>query len=125
MTTQLQTVHLTEADFEKWDQGVLTPEETEKFLAHTAGCAYCGEMWFAHMSRKEDQLMEPPAYLADEIMQRVHQPDVVIVQKARTTSKRMQLFLYSLKVSMALAASIYTIFSMDTASLDLIMNLFK
>lgn len=124
MTTQLQTVHLTEADFERWDQGVLSPEETEQFLSHTANCAYCGDAWFAHMSRAEELLMEPPAYLADEILHRVHQPDVVIAQKARTTSKRMQLFLYSLKVSMALAASIYMIFTMDTETLELIMNIF-
>ena len=124
MTTKLQNIHLTEADFEKWDQGVFTPEETEQFLSHTAGCAYCGDAWFAHMSRVPEMLEEPPAYLADEILQRVHQPDVVIVQRAHTTSKRMQLFLYSLKVSMALAASIYMIFAMDTNTLELIMNIF-
>lgn len=124
MTTQLQAVHLTEADFERWDQGVLTSEELERFLAHTACCGYCGDAWFAHMSRTEELLEEPPAYLADEILQRVHQPDVVIAQKAHTTSKRMQLFLYSLKVSMALAASIYMIFTMDTETLELIMNIF-
>lgn len=125
MTTQLQTVHLTEADFERWDQGVLTPAQTESFLAHTANCAYCGDAWLVHMSRTPELLKEPPAYLADEILQRVHQPDVVIAQKARTTSKRMRLFLYSLKVSMALAASIYMIFTMDTATLELIMNIFN
>ena len=68
---------------------------------------------------------EPPAYLADEILQRVRQPDVVVAQRAHTTSKKMQLFLYSLKVSMALAASIYMIFAMDTSTLDLIMNIFN
>ncbi len=124
MTTQLQTVHLSEADFERWEQGVLTPEQIERLLAHTASCGCCGDAWFAHMSRTGEMLEEPPAYLADEILQRVRQPDVVIAQKAHTTSKRMQLFLYSLKVSMALAASIYMIFTMDTATLELIMNIF-
>lgn len=125
MTTQLQMIHLTEADFEKWERGVLSPAQTEAFLSHTASCAYCGDAWLAHMSRTPETLIEPPAYLADEIMQRVRQPDVVIAQKAHTTSKRMRLFLYSLKVGMALAASIYTIFAMDTAALGQIMNLFK
>lgn len=125
MTTQIQNVHLTDADFERWDQGVLTPAQTERFLAHTAECAFCGDAWMAHMSRTPEALSEPPAYLMDEILQRVRQPDVVIAQKAHTTSKRMQLFLYSLKVSMALAASIYMIFTMDTATLELIMNIFN
>ena len=125
MTTQLQMIHLTEADFERWDRGVLSSGETELFLAHTASCACCGDAWFAHMSRAPELLQEPPAYLADEILQRVRKPDVVVAQRAHTTSKKMQLFLYSLKVSMALAASIYMIFAMDTSTLDLIMNIFN
>lgn len=124
MNTQLITTHLTEADFQKWERGILTPAETEAFLTHTASCAYCGDAWLAYMSRAEETLPEPPAYLADEILQRVHQPDVVIAQKAHTTSKRVQLALYSLKVGMALAASIYMIFTMDTDMLQVMMNVF-
>lgn len=123
MNTELITTHLTDADFERWEQGILSPAKTEAFLSHTAGCAHCGDAWFAYMSRRQDTLPEPPAYLAEEIMQRVHQPDVVIAQKAHTTSKRMQLAIYSLKVGMALAASIYMIFTIDTEALQVMMNI--
>ena len=74
------------------------------------------------MSRHEEALVEPPAYLAEEITERVHQPDVVIAQKAHTTSKRVQLLIYSLKVGVALAASIFMLFAMDSQMLDQITN---
>lgn len=127
MTTESKDIHLTEHDFEAWEQGILSDTQAQVFLMHTANCPHCGDAWLAYMSRHAEALPEPPAYLAQEIIERVHQPDVVIVQKARRTSKRAQLFLYSLKVGVALAASIYMIFTMDTQMFDLMMNftLFK
>ena len=118
MTTELKNIHLTERDFEAWEQGILSGIQAETFLTHTANCPHCGDAWFSYMSRHEEALVEPPAYLAEEITERVHQPDVVIAQKARTTSKKVQLLLYSLKVGVALAASIYMLFAMDTQMFD-------
>lgn len=123
MTTELKNIHLTDHDFEAWEQGTLSDIQMEAFLTHTASCPHCGDAWFAYMSRHAEALPEPPAYLAQEITERVHQPDVVIAQKAHTTSKRVQLFLYSLKVGVALAASIYMIFAMDATTFDLMMNI--
>lgn len=123
MTTELSNIHLTERDMEAWEQGFLSDAQEEAFLRHTACCPHCGDAWFAYMSRRSEALEEPPAYVAEEILARVHDPDVVIAQKARTTSKKVQLLLYSLKVGVALAASIYMIFAMDTTTLDLMMNL--
>ena len=118
MTTELKNIHLTEHDFEAWEKGILSGAQMEAFLTHTANCPHCGDAWFVHMSRQEETLVEPPAYLAEEITERVHQPDVVIAQKAHTTSKKVQLLLYSLKVGVALAASIYMLFAMDTQMFD-------
>ena len=122
-----EQLHLTEHDFEAWEQGILSDAQMQSFLMHTANCPHCGDAWFAYMSRHTEALPNPPAYLTQEIIERVHQPDVVIAQKARRTSKRVQLFLYSLKVGVALAASIYMIFTMDTQMFDLMTNftLFK
>ena len=122
MTTTISNIHLSEQDFEAWEQGRLSDAQTEAFLTHTANCPHCGDAWFAYMSRHAEALPEPPAYLAQEITERVHQPDVVIAQKARTTSKKVQLLLYSLKVGVALAASIYMLFAMDPQMLDLMAN---
>lgn len=122
MTAELKNIHLTEHDFEAWEQGTLSDTQMEAFLTHTANCPHCGDAWFAYMGRHAEALPEPPAYLAQEITERVHQPDVVIARKARTTSKRMQLLLYSLKVGVALAASIYMLFAMDAQMFDLMAN---
>ena len=122
MTTELKNVHLTDRDFEAWEKGSLSDTQMEAFLTHTANCPHCGDAWFAYMSRHTEALPEPPAYLAQEITERVHQPDVVIAQKARTTSKKVQLFLYSLKVGVALAASIYMLFAMDAQMFEQITN---
>ena len=122
MSTELKNIHLTDHDFEAWEQGVLSDTQMEAFLTHTANCPHCGDAWFVYMSRHTETLPEPPAYLAQEITERVHQPDVVIAQKAHTTSKKVQLLLYSLKVGVALAASIYMLFAMDATTFDVIMN---
>ena len=122
MTTDLKNIHLTEHDFEAWEQGILSGTHAEAFLTHKASCHHCGDAWFAYMSRHTEALPEPPAYLAQEITERVHQPDVVIAQKAHTTSKKVQLLLYSLKVGVALAASIYMLFAMDPQMFDLMAN---
>ena len=122
MSTELKNIHLTDHDFEAWEQGVLSDIQMEAFLTHTANCPHCGDAWFVYMSRHTETLPEPPAYLAEEITERVHEPDVVIAQKAHTTSKKVQLLLYSLKVGVALAASIYMLFAMDATTFDVIMN---
>ena len=122
MTTELKNIHLTEHDFEAWEQGILSGTQTKAFLTHTAVCPHCGDAWFAYMSRHTETLEEPPAYLEQEITDRVHDPDVVIAQKAHTTSKKVQLLLYSLKVGVALAASIYMLFAMDPKMFDLMTN---
>ena len=122
MSTELKNIHLTDHDFEAWEQGVLSDTQMEAFLTHTANCPHCGDAWFVYMSRHTETLPEPPAYLAEEITERVHEPDVVIAQKAHTTKKKVQLLLYSLKVGVALAASIYMLFAMDATTFDVIMN---
>ena len=108
MTTELKNIHLTEHDFEAWEKGILSGAQMEAL--------------FSYMSHREETLVEPPAYLAEEITERVHEPDVVIAQKAHTTSKRVQLLLYSLKVGVALAASIYMLFAMDAQMLEQMTN---
>ncbi len=106
-------MHLTDTDFMAWEQGSLSPDEAEWLLTHTTQCPYCADAWMVFMERNSDCLIPPPAYLADEITERVHQPDAVVMQKVYTGSKRMQLFCYSLKVGAALAASIYMLFALD------------
>lgn len=51
-----------------------------------------------------------PAYLKEEILTRVAQPDIQIVATPRKISKRMEFFLYSCRVTVAVAASLLLLF---------------
>lgn len=119
---QLQNVHLTEEDFKAFEQGGMGISDREHFLQHTAGCPRCGDFWFAYLSRHEDALAVPPAYLEQEIAERVREPDVVIARQVHRTSKKIRLLLYSLKVGVALAASIYMLFAMDMSAFQTLLH---
>ncbi|NLK78998.1 MAG: hypothetical protein GX284_15100 [Clostridiales bacterium] len=96
--------HITKEMFENWQQGMLNSQEEEAFLLHTGKCTYCAEQFGNWM---EHDLMEPPAYLKEEIVKRTRQVDVQTVVKVKRTTKRMQLMIYSLKVGLAVVASIF------------------
>lgn len=110
--------HLTEEDFQKWDQGSMTPDEMEEFLSHTASCSTCAEHWMNWMEQIEpDTLQDAPAYLADEIISRCNQPDLLLAQKINRTSRQLQLLTYSLKVGTAVILSIMMLFSINLTNL--------
>ena len=52
-------------------------------------------------------LEEPPRYLKEEILNRTRQLDVQASVKLKETSRQVQLMIYSLKVGLAVAASIF------------------
>lgn len=60
---------------------------------------------------KEEYQM--PAYLKEQIIERTKQPDIQPVSAKRKCSKRMELFLYSCKVSAAVAASLVIIITVS------------
>lgn len=112
--------HLTEENFRKWDSGDMSSEEMEYFLSHTASCDTCADNWMAFMAQTEPEtLLEPPAYLAEEIIARSKQPDLLIAQKVCRTSRQIQLLTYSLKVCTAVALSIMMLFSINLTSMKI------
>lgn len=54
-----------------------------------------------------------PAYLKEQIINRAKQPDMQPVSSKRKRSKRMELFLYSCKVTVAVAASLVIIITLS------------
>ena len=56
---------------------------------------------------EEGVLEEPPSYLKEEVMDRAHRLDVQASIKWKETSRQVQLALYSLKVGLAVVASIF------------------
>lgn len=102
--TERKGTHITKEMFECWQQGEMNEKQEEEFLEHTGTCTFCAEQFGSWM---EQDLMEPPAYLKDEIIRRTQQLDVQTVVKVKKTSKQVQLMGYSLKVGLAVVASIF------------------
>lgn len=130
--------HLTDEDFLKWDSGQMTPAEMEFFLSHTSSCDTCAERWMNWMEQTEVEMNaetaaekelntetaakaipQPPAYLAEEILERCKQPDILIARNLNRTSRQLQLFTYSLKIGTAVVLSIMMLFSINLTSLKI------
>lgn len=120
--------HLTDEDFLKWDSGQMTPAEMEFFLSHTSSCDTCAERWMNWMEQTEVEMNtetaakaipQPPAYLAEEILERCKQPDILIARNLNRTSRQLQLLTYSLKIGTAVVFSIMMLFSINLTSLKI------
>lgn len=101
---ELDNQHITKEIFDCWQQGKLNRKQEEEFLAHVGKCTFCAEQFAAFM---EENLAEPPVYLEEEIVRRTKQLDVQAAIKVKQTSKQMQLMMYSLRVGLGVAASIF------------------
>lgn len=104
---QEQKGHLTEEMLKAWMTGTLSQEEERKLLVHAGNCNYCAELLADCL--EQDQV-QPPVYLQEEILEKSRSAEIRTVRAIHRTSKQMRLFLYSLKVGFALAASLTVLF---------------
>ena len=104
MTELGKQEHITKEQFDCWQHGAVDCSQEKAFLEHIGTCTFCAEQFGTWM---EQGLMEPPAYLKVEITERTGQLDVQTVVKMKQTSKKVELVIYSLKVGLAVAASIF------------------
>ena len=113
----LRTGHISRELFCDWQEGRLKGREETDFFPHIGACTFCAEQfgnWMEEglsdeMGREQFLTMEeePPRYLKEEIRNRTRQLDVQASMKLKETSRQVQLMLYSLKVGLAVAASIF------------------
>lgn len=105
--------HIDRSLFCDWQEGRLKGEEEAAFLGHVGACTFCAERFGDWMEEgflleiPEDSQPAPPKYLKEEILRRARQIDVQAARKLKETSRQMQLFLYSMKVGLAVALSIF------------------
>lgn len=105
------TKHILESEFLAFENDLLNYEEKEKFLEHICSCNYCSGQLAQVMTK---DLITAPRHMKDNILKAIKRPEVQIVVKARESSKRMQLFVYGLKVVTAtIGALILLILSMN------------
>lgn len=108
--------HICRESFCNWQQQKLTNQEEDQFLEHIGACTFCAEQFGSWMEeallpdgnlKEACNQAEPPKYLADEIRSRIRQIDVRVSVQLYTRSRQVQLMMYSLRVGLAVAASIF------------------
>ncbi len=90
--------HITPMELFNFQKDIMPSEEKMKFLEHISCCDYCSSLL---AERMEEDLITAPAFLKNDILTATNRLSVQLTKKAKETSKKMQLFLYSLKVSTA------------------------
>lgn len=103
--TRMKQRHIAEETWIALKEGTISNEEFMQILEHTCDCTWCAEQLAAAMEQGND-CQEMPAYLPEQIQERVRQLDVRTFFTIRNTSRRIQLLLYSLKVGAGVACSI-------------------
>jgi anti-sigma factor RsiW len=99
--------HIDEKALTAFRLNQLSAKETEALLEHICSCDFCSGLFADSM--KED-LVRAPRDLKDKLMRTIERPEVQLAKHAREVSKRMQLFLYSLKVGTAMAGALLLLF---------------
>ncbi|MBO4980607.1 MAG: hypothetical protein J6C84_01745 [Lachnospiraceae bacterium] len=102
--------HIAKETWASLENGRMVPdrEELMNLLGHIGECTGCAER-LADMMEQDGMSIEPPAYLKDQIRERIAQTDVQVAVTIKHTSKNIRLLLYSLKVGAAIAVSILTL----------------
>ncbi|MDF2543658.1 MAG: hypothetical protein K0S47_3376 [Herbinix sp.] len=90
--------HVTEEELLKFQQDIMSQEDTLKFLEHVSSCDFCSARLAESM---QEHIMNSPMDLKANILKAINRPDAKLVQKAKETSRQMQLLFYSLKVGAA------------------------
>ncbi len=96
-------LHIDKEMFCDWLAGRMNPQRESEFLGHIGKCTFCAQQFADWMELPH----EPPRYLKEEITQRAHQVDVQVSVQVKEKSRQIQLFMYSLKVGLAVVTSIF------------------
>jgi hypothetical protein len=93
-----QNNHISETDLIHFHQAKMTAQEKLNFLTHISSCDFCAELFATSV---EQELIDAPVDMKSNLFNAVGRPNMQITQKFKATSKRIQLFWYSLKVGTA------------------------
>ena len=102
-------MHISQEDFNKFQNNSMSTEETIAFLEHMEHCDYCME----HMLYQEESFPEAqaPSYLKDQILTKAAAPSVKADRTIHTASYRMQLLCCALKTATGVLMALLLLFS--------------
>jgi len=95
--------HITNAELYAFQHDFMNQKEKEDFLEHICSCDYCSDQFATMMS---EEIIEAPKDMKTNILKASRRPEVQLAIRVKATSKRMQLFMYSLKVGTATALAL-------------------
>lgn len=96
--------HISNDDLYAFHHDLMNQEDREAFLEHICSCNYCSNLFAASMS---ENLIKAPQDLKANLLKAAKLPEVQLAVRMKETSKRMQLFLYSLKVGTATIVALF------------------
>lgn len=95
--------HISMEEMDTFLHNSMKDNEKEKILEHICSCDYCSELFAESMNL---EVVNAPRDMKDNLLRAVRRPDIVLASKLKETSKRMQLFFYSLKVGTAMIGAL-------------------
>ena len=99
-----QKQHITEELWNALSDHTIQHQEYMKILEHTCGCTWCAEQ-LAQIMSEEEAMARPPAYLKEQILEQTARLDVRAHMSVKKRSKQLRLFMYSMKVGLAVVVS--------------------
>lgn len=104
-TTCIQNNHISDSQLESFISGKIADENFIMLLEHAGQCTFCAEQLGEAIEEGMMSIM-PPAYLKDQIREQVEHLDVVVENKVKQTSKRLQLLFYSFRVAATVSLAV-------------------
>lgn len=116
-----ENTHISKSDLLAFQHDRMNQTEKENLLEHICSCDYCAEQFAMIIS---EDVIPAPKDLKANILKASKSPEVQLAIKVRETSKRMQLFIYSLKVGTATVCSLLLLlFTMNYSKLPIKLSL--
>lgn len=99
--------HICKDEFDLFLEGRMDQNQTITFLEHIGTCNFCADQLEVHMA---SDMLPAPRNFKDDLLTATKRPEIQLARRAQETSKKMQLFFYSLKVGTAAAGAILLLF---------------
>jgi len=110
--------HIQDNELHAFRSNTMAPEERMTFLEHIGSCTFCSDRFAVFMS---EDIITAPRDLKQNILKAVRH-EQLIKDKVREASKRMQLFIYGLKVGAAASLALLMLFLTVSLSEKGILN---
>lgn len=112
-------MHIDDENLEKFENNAMNTEDMVAFLEHLDTCDFCLQQFIKNTEQAGSKLTTP-VYLKEQILAKAKSPGVKAAKTTAATSRRMQLFYYSLRTAAGVVAALlllFTIGQMDFESL--------